>query len=173
MRVATNMPTPRLKRKTNAKLPRLDPLGEPGRQHRGDIMSPETRSRVMSRIRGKNTGPERIVLKILLGLGIVPELHVRELPGRPDIVLRDQCVVIFVDGDFWHGWGFPRWRLKLSEHWERKIEMNRQRDRRNHACLRRRGWMVLRIWEHQAVTDPERVAKRIRAAVKLNREKSR
>lgn len=173
MRVATNMPTPRLKRKTKAKLPRLDPLGEPGRQHRGDIMSPETRSRVMARIRGKHTRPERIVGEILTRLGLEPELHVSGLPGRPDFVLRDQRIAIFVDGDFWHGWRFPKWRLKLSERWEQKIEANRRRDRRNHAYLRRQGWKVLRIWEHQIADEPERIATRLQLVLRPQRKKAR
>jgi DNA mismatch endonuclease (patch repair protein) len=70
------------------------------RQHRGDIMSPETRSRVMSRIRGRDTEPECVVELILQGLGIDFETHVRSLPGRPDFVLANFSLCIFVDGDF-------------------------------------------------------------------------
>lgn len=147
------------------KLPRLDPLGPPGRQHRGDIMSKETRSALMSRIRGKNTGPERIVADMLLSLGHLPELHAKDLAGCPDFVFRDLKVAIFVDGDFWHGWRFPSWRLKLSEKWELKIEATRRRDRRNHARLRRAGWKVLRVWEHQVHATPETVRSRIDALV--------
>ena len=109
------------------------------RAHRGDIMSVETRSRVMSRIRGKDTGPERLTLALLLEAGIDLEQQARDLPGRPDFVLRQERIAIFVDGSFWHGWRFPAWRHKLSEAWEAKIEANRQRDRRNHARLRRWG----------------------------------
>lgn len=173
MRVVTNVPTPRLKQKRRTKLPRLDPLGEPGRQHRGDIMSPATRSRVMARIRGKHTQPERIVGELLTSLGLEPELHVSDLPGQPDFVLRDQRIAIFVDGDFWHGWRFPKWRLKLSERWEQKIEANRRRDRRNHARLRRQGWKVLRIWEHQTADEPERLATRLQLLLRPHRKKAR
>lgn len=148
------------------KLPRVDPLGEPGRQHRGDIMSPQTRSALMSRIRGKHTGPERSVAELLRSLGIEPERHAVDLPGRPDFVLRHLRVAIFVDGDFWHGWRFPAWRRKLSEKWEAKIEATRKRDARNHARLRRAGWKVLRIWEHQLAGDRGRVAERLAALVK-------
>ena len=173
MRVATNMPTPRLKRKTKAKLPRLDPLGEPGRQHRGDIMSPETRSRVMARIRGKHTRPERIVGEILTRLGLAPSLQVSALPSTKVIASRSPAIAIFVDGDFWHGWRFPKWRLKLSERWEQKIEANRRRDRRNHAYLRRQGWKVLRIWEHQIADEPERIATRLQLVLRPQRKKAR
>lgn len=150
----------------------MDPLGERGRQHRGDFMSVETRSRVMSRIKGKDTGPERAVANILMSLGLTPEAHARDLPGRPDFVLRALQIIVFVDGDFWHGWRFPTWRLKLSDSWERKIAANRDRDRRNHAALRRKGWKVLRVWEHQVSSDPGAVAARIQHLVRQQQGKS-
>ncbi len=81
--------------------------------------------------------------------GLTWESHVRELPGRPDFVFRADRVAVFVDGDFWHGWRFPQWREKLSDKWEDKIEATRRRDARNHRRLRRMGWKVVRIWEHQ------------------------
>jgi len=134
------------------------------RAHRGDFMSPETRSRVMSRIRGKDTGPERMVASAMRELGWQWEEHCTDLPGRPDFVFRDERVAVFVDGDFWHGWRFPQWRHKLSEKWEAKIEANRRRDERNHRKLRRQGWRVIRIWEHQIESDPAACIDRIRCA---------
>jgi DNA mismatch endonuclease (patch repair protein) len=135
----------------------------PARRHRGDIMSPETRSRVMSRIRGRDTRPERMVAEGLTALGFVFESHARDLPGRPDFVLRDIKLAIFVDGDFWHGYRFADWRDKLTPAWELKIEGNRKRDTRNFRLLRSQGWKVIRIWEHQldrnARTCLRRVAK--------------
>ena len=74
-------------------------------------------------------------------------------------------VAVFVDGDFWHGWRFPTWRLKLSEKWEEKIAANRRRDARNHAKLRRCGWTVVRIWEHQMERDPGACLRRVLIAV--------
>ena len=124
------------------------------RLHRGDIMSPATRSALMARIRGKGTRPELLVAELLKSVGIVFDEHARDLPGRPDFVLRDFRVAVFVDGDFWHGWRFPKWRLKLSEKWEVKIEGNRLRDARNFRALRRGGWRVVRIWEHQIERNP-------------------
>nr|WP_257730318.1 very short patch repair endonuclease [Rhodoplanes sp. Z2-YC6860] len=124
-------------------------------------MSPATRSRVMSRIRGKDTGPERIVAGLLLAAGLSAEQQVRDLPGRPDFVLRKQRIAIFVDGDFWHGWRFSTWRHKLSEKWEAKIEANRRRDSRNHARLRRSGWKVIRVWQHQIEGDLASVRRRL------------
>jgi DNA mismatch endonuclease (patch repair protein) len=136
-------------------------------------MGPETRSAVMSRIRGKNTGPERVVAGMLRTLGLQPDVHVHDLPGRPDFAFRDLRIAIFVDGDFWHGWRFPAWRLKLSEKWDRKIEDNRIRDARNHARLRRAGWKVLRIWEHQVFENPRRVEARLATLLTCRRGRPR
>ena len=128
-------------------------------------MSAEVRSRVMSRIRGKGTKPERIVEGLLFSSGLCFDSQVNDLPGRPDFALREFRVAIFVDGDFWHGWRFSAWRLKLSEKWEDKIEANRKRDRRNRARLRRMGWTVIRLWEHQVDRATERCLHRIRLAI--------
>ena len=124
-------------------------------------MSPEKRSALMSRIRGRDTGIERAVQEMLQDLGLQHEAQVRELPGTPDFVLRDAQVAVFVDGDFWHGWRFPVWEHKLSPSWREKIAKNRQRDRRNFAKLRRRGWTVLRLWEHDIERRPEWCVQRL------------
>lgn len=132
-----------------------------GRLHKGDIMSRETRSAVMSRIRGRDTGPERAMAAAFAARGLTWEGHVWDLPGRPDFVFRTDRVAVFVDGDFWHGWRFPQWREKLSDSWEAKIEETRRRDKRNHRRLRRMGWTVVRIWEHQIEASLDRCAARV------------
>jgi DNA mismatch endonuclease (patch repair protein) len=119
----------------------------------------------MSRIRGKDTAPELLLARLLRRSRKRFQVHQRDLPGRPDIVFRRAKVAVFVDGDFWHGWRFPVWRLKLSEKWEAKIEANRRRDMRNHARLRRAGWTVVRIWEHQLKADPGACLLRVLMAV--------
>ena len=131
------------------------------RRNRGDFMSPETRSRVMSRIRGRGTGLELEVASELKKRGVRWESHSQDIPGRPDFLFRTQKVALFVDGDFWHGWRFPLWRDKLSEPWEVKIQANRARDRKNYQKLRRRGSMVIRIWEHQIKKDKERYIQKV------------
>ena len=127
------------------------------RLHRGDIMSPEMRSAVMSRIKGKGTKPELAMEAALEARGLVFETHARDLPGRPDIVVRDPRVAVFVDGDFWHGRDFVKWLLKLSEEWEAKIA----RDRKHRKALRANGWKVIRIWERQVKANTARCARRI------------
>jgi len=128
-------------------------------------MSPEKRSAVMAKIRGRDTGPERVVAGLLRDAGLTFESHARDLPGRPDFVFRYRRVAVFVDGDFWHGWRFPVWRDKLSEAWEAKIEATRLRDCRNFRRLRRSGWRVVRIWEHQLARDPEGSLARVTKAL--------
>ena len=110
----------------------------------------------MSRIKGRDTGPERAMAESFSSRELTWESHVRELPGRPDFVFRDDRVAVFVDGDFWHGWRFPQWRDKLSDKWEAKIDATRRRDARNRQRLRRMGWKVVRIWEHQIERSPDR-----------------
>jgi len=127
-------------------------------------MSSEKRSKVMARIKGKNTSPERLIFAELRRRGIAFSRHAHDLPGRPDIVFRRVKLAVFVDGDFWHGWRFPLWKHKLSEAWRDKIAATRERDRRNIARLRRMGWKTIRIWEHQVETSPEKCASRILAA---------
>jgi DNA mismatch endonuclease (patch repair protein) len=129
--------------------------------HRGDIMSPEKRSAVMSHIKGKNTSPERRIFARLEQHGVDFARHVKDLPGRPDIVLCQAKVAVFLDGDFWHGWRFPLWEHKLSEKWRTKISETRERDQRNFRLLRQRGWRILRIWEHQIERSPEGCVARI------------
>lgn len=131
------------------------------RRHKGDIMSPEKRSAVMSRIRGKDTGPEKAMAALFSEHGLTWESHVKELPGKPDFVFHEDRLAVFVDGDFWHGWRFPQWRDKLSEKWEAKIEHTRRRDARNHRRLRRMGWKVIRIWEHQIKRSPGKCLARV------------
>ena len=137
----------------------------PARRHRGDIMSAEKRSALMSRIKGRNTGPERIIGELLSSAGLSYETHARDLPGRPDFLFRDERVAVLIDGDFWHGWRFPVWRDKLSEAWEAKIEGNRRRDQRNMRRLRHRGWCVIRLWEHQIKRDPSACIVRVLTAL--------
>ncbi len=128
-------------------------------------MSPETRSAVMAKIRGKDTGPERALAAALLDRGLSWENHSTDLPGRPDFVFRQVRVAVFVDGDFWHGFRFHLWRDKLSESWEAKIEANRRRDRRNRLALRAAGWTVVRVWEHEIEHSRVRASGKVARAI--------
>jgi DNA mismatch endonuclease (patch repair protein) len=133
--------------------------------HRGDIMSDAKRSALMARIHSKHTKPEQMIENALADQGLRFETHPTDLPGRPDIVFRREKVAVFVDGDFWHGWRFPLWQKKLSPKWQKKIAGNRARDGRTFRKLRRLGWKVVRVWEHQVEQNLPRCIERIAASV--------
>jgi DNA mismatch endonuclease (patch repair protein) len=100
-------------------------------------------------VKTKNTTPERILCSELFKLGLRYRKHVQNLPGRPDIVFSKVRLAIFIDGDFWHGYQFHHLKKKLKPFWLDKIGRNRKRDCKNIIELRRMGWKVVRIWEHQ------------------------
>lgn len=130
-----------------------------------DNLTKEQRSRTMSRIRRANTKPELVLRRLLHAQGLRYRTHVSHLPGCPDVVFGPCRIVVFIDGDFWHGWRFPTWCHKLKPYWKKKISGNRARDRRNFRRLRSLGWTVLRVWEHQIEEDPYACAHRIIAEV--------
>ena len=131
-----------------------------------DNLTVEQRSFTMSRIRSKDTAPELLIRRLVHARGLRFRKHVRSLPGSPDLVFFRAKVVVFVDGDFWHGWRYPSWKSKLKPYWKEKIGRNRDRDRRNYQKLRRRGWIVIRIWEHHVNNDPSQCVDRIEEAVR-------
>jgi DNA mismatch endonuclease (patch repair protein) len=126
-----------------------------------DVMTRKQRSYCMSRIRGKDTGIERLVRSEIQKRGFRFRKHVTGLPGRPDLVFVRRKVAVFIDGDFWHGRAFKQWGYKLTPKWRDKIECNIRRDRRNFGRLRRMGWHVVRVWEKDINRDLERVVERI------------
>lgn len=115
-----------------------------------DVMTTEQRSRVMSRIRSKDSKPELQVRSLVYSMGFRYRLHVRKLPGCPDIVFWKRMKVIFVHGCFWHRHEkCPYARLPKSNRafWTPKLNANRARDRRNQRTLKKLGWSCLVIWE--------------------------
>src|SRR6266571_2946371 len=131
-----------------------------------DNLTPQQRSYMMSQVRSKDTQPELIVRKLTHARGLRFRKHCVQLPGCPDLVFTRARVAVFVDGDYWHGWRFPLWSSKLAPYWKQKIEGNRRRDRRNLLELRREGWIVIRVWEHDVERDAARSVDRIEAAVR-------
>lgn len=115
-----------------------------------DIWSVEKRSEVMSKIRGKNTKPERLVRSVLHTNGFRFRVNKQDLPGNPDIVLKKYKSVIFVHGCFWHFHKDCR-EGKLpksnSSFWKEKLEKNVIRDEKNIQLLKNMGWRVFVIWE--------------------------
>jgi DNA mismatch endonuclease (patch repair protein) len=115
-----------------------------------DIVSPETRSRMMSGIRAKNTTPEVVVRRLLHDAGFRFRLHRKDLPGRPDIVLAKYRSIIYVHGCFWHmheGCRYFKIPSSRVEFWTEKLLSNRERDRLNIAAAIALGWRVMVVWE--------------------------
>ena len=113
------------------------------------LVTTAQRSYNMSRIRSKDTKPELLLRKALWAKGIRYRTHTKELPGRPDIVIRKYRLAIFVDGEFWHGhqWEKTKWRIKSNRNfWVAKIERNIERDKENNEALIALGYTVFRFW---------------------------
>ena len=132
-----------------------------------DNMSPEQRSLTMSRIRSKNTKIELTLRKLLFAQGLRYRVHVRDIPGRPDLAFTKSKVAVFLDGDFWHGWQFDKWSHKLAPLWRAKIERTMARDATANRTLRRQGWRVVRIWEHELKAQPEQCVERVLKALRV------
>jgi DNA mismatch endonuclease (patch repair protein) len=127
-----------------------------------DRISPEARSRLMSKIGPRDTKPELAVRSLLHRLGYRFRLHRKDLPGTPDLVLARHRVAIFVHGCFWHGHRCKADKMPKSrtDYWGPKIEANKARDARKARQLRKLGWRVLSVWECE-LKQPERLMKRL------------
>jgi DNA mismatch endonuclease, patch repair protein len=116
-----------------------------------DKVSPEKRSWMMRRVKNKNTDPEMQVRKLIFAMGYRYRLHVKSLPGSPDIVFSGRKKAIFVHGCFWHMHdckkGAPPESNKIF--WKTKLDKNRERDINNLADLKKNGWKTLVIWQCQ------------------------
>jgi DNA mismatch endonuclease (patch repair protein) len=125
-----------------------------------------SRSEQMSRIRGKNTGPERRLRSALWKAGLRYLTHAETPLGRPDVVFPRRRIAVFIDGCFWHGcpqhYVRPRTR---TDHWEGKLRENVDRDRQQTMALEALGWSVVRAWEHEVYESLEKVLSRIRCAL--------
>jgi DNA mismatch endonuclease (patch repair protein) len=115
-----------------------------------DIVSPEHRSKIMSKIRGKNTNPEMVVRSLCHEMGFRFRLHRRDLPGTPDLVFPKHGLCMFVHGCFWHRHPdckyayMPKSRVDF---WQNKLAKNVERDLKTQQALINMGWRVVTIWE--------------------------
>ena len=126
-------------------------------------------SDVKRRNAARDTRPELVLRGELWKLGLRYRKHAA-LPGKPDLVFRAAKVVIFCDGDFWHGRNWPRRQALLGRgsnaaYWVAKIQSNVTRDRRTSRTLREQGWIVLRFWESDILKRPAAIAAKIQAVV--------
>ena len=115
-----------------------------------DKVTPSKRSFIMSRIRAKDTKPEIVVRKKLFESGLRYRIHVKGLPGTPDIAIKKYKIVVDVRGCFWHGHEKCKFSSKPKtnkSYWLEKIDRNRQRDRANLKELKKMGYRVFVVWE--------------------------
>lgn len=137
-----------------------------------DVFTREKRSEVMSRIKGRgNRDTELAFLKLLRTNHITGWRRHLPLPGTPDFAFRKARLAVFIDGCFWHC--CPRCSNKPAnnaEFWSRKLAGNVARDKRVAAELRKRGWQVLRYWEHD-LTSSDTVLRRLRTRLAKSRER--
>ena len=114
-----------------------------------DVLTPEQRRLVMSRIRGKDTKPEMLLRRGLHGRGLRYRLHGADIPGKPDMVFPKYRAVVFAHGCFWHGHGCSlfKWPRTRAAFWKTKIRCNMERDRKVQVALTMAGWRTIMVWE--------------------------
>jgi DNA mismatch endonuclease (patch repair protein) len=124
-----------------------------------DNLKPDDRKRTMQAVKSKGTRLEKRLFAMLAGTGISGwKKHPKNIPGKPDLVFPDQKIVIFIDGCFWHGCPYCCRKLPETnpEYWKRKIDRNVELAESYNEQLRRDGWIVIRIWEHE-IADKEKI----------------
>lgn len=131
-----------------------------------DTLTKIERSIRMGRVKSRDTSPELQVRRMIHRMGFRYRLYVRELPGRPDIVLPRHRKAVFVHGCFWHrhaalGCKLARLPKSRLEFWLPKLESNRRRDQRDMRKLRNAGWQIMVVWECQ-LRDKERLENRLK-----------
>lgn len=119
-----------------------------------DMFTPKKRSEIMSRICSKNTKAELIVFRYLRKNNIYFQKHYSRAPGKPDIALPRKKLAVFIDGDFWHGRKYEKFKETHDNpnyYWNKKILRNMERDKEQETELIAGGWKILRIWDSDIV----------------------
>jgi DNA mismatch endonuclease, patch repair protein len=117
----------------------------------------DERSKLMAKIRSKDTGPEKALRKLLWNAGLRYRKNVSKLPGTPDLVFRKHRIAIFIDGEFWHGYDWKAIKKaikKNKEYWIPKIEKNIVRDKETDQKLEYLGFKVIHFWQHEIEQNP-------------------
>ena len=131
-----------------------------------DFLSVETRSRVMSRIRSKDTKPELLLRRALFAAGHRGwRCHPKNVPGKPDLAFSRRKLAVFVDGRFWHGHPGFFTPGKSGAYWDAKIARTQERDRIANETLEREGWTVLRFWDFEIEDELEQCVAAVEEAL--------
>jgi len=127
-----------------------------------DVFTQKKRSEIMSKIRSRNTQIEKFAFRELARRGVYFQKYYKRVIGNPDIALPQKKKAIFIDGDFWHGYKFKTQKQRLpKKYWVNKIKSNIARDKKIDRELKKIGWKVLRVWEHEIEKNPEKMIKKI------------
>ena len=140
------------------------PIKVPRFEEAQGFYTTKQRSKIMSKIGGKNTKPELAFRKALYQAGVRYRVNVKDLPGKPDIANKSKKFVVFIDGEFWHGhnWEEKKHKIKTNrKFWIPKIERNMQRDQENNQKLRKMGYAVFRFWEREVKNELEGCVARV------------
>ncbi|MFA5287437.1 MAG: very short patch repair endonuclease [Candidatus Omnitrophota bacterium] len=127
------------------------------------------RSDLMRKIRSDKTTPEILLQKALRKEKIKFKNNCVAIIGKPDIALIDKKIVVFVDGEFWHGYQWKQKKKKIKNnrgYWIPKIERNIARDKRNNRQLRKAGWKIIRFWQQQIIKDLPKCMQKIKKSLK-------
>ncbi len=140
------------------------PIKVPRFEEAAGFYTTRERSLHMSKIRGKNTVPELIFRKALYAEGIRFRVNVKKLPGKPDVANISKKFVVFIDGEFWHGFNWEDKKKKIKSNrkfWIPKIERNMQRDQENNRALEDLGFKVFRFWDHEIKSGLEKCIEQV------------
>lgn len=141
-----------------------EPIKVPRFEEKGGFYTTKQRSKIMSKIKGKNSKPELLLRKALWANNIRFRIHDKSLPGRPDIVIKKYKLAIFIDGEFWHGYNWDKVKPSLKSNkgfWVPKIERNMQKDRNDNEQLQEMGYTVFRFWSEEVVKHTHRVVNQV------------
>lgn len=129
-----------------------------------DIFTKKERSVLMAKVGTKNTDIEKQLGNIVKPFWKIERYrkNVKALPGKPDIVFSKNKIIIFADGDFWHGKNFKKWKSKIPGFWCKKITDNIKRDRLQNRVLRKAGYKVLRFYGSRIKKNPEFVKNNVK-----------
>lgn len=132
----------------------------------------KARSRIMARIKGKNTKSELVFRRALWKAGVRFRVHCKDLPGKPDVSNKTHRFVVFIDGEFWHGFNWSEKKKTIKSNrgfWLPKIERNIQRDRVNDYKLLQMGYVVFRFWEKEITKDVNSCVKQVLNYVEISK----
>lgn len=134
-----------------------------------DTFSHEKRSSIMRAVKAKNTKLENVFRSALWRRGLRFRKHVKNLPGKPDIVFPSCRVAVFIDSCFWHGCPLHvRMPKSNIDYWEHKINRNKQRDEELNQKYKEMEWELVRIWEHEIKDDFEKAVTKIQEILYKN-----